>query len=175
PPVATLKRAQSQENLVIHPGEGWTTIACKDAALTVTTASGAYAADFLILGTGYRVDLSAVPALRDHLDDIALWRDMFTPPADLPGNGLEAAPWLNTDFTFCPKPGGARNWHDQVFNFSRGAQLSMGTLTIGLSGIRFGMSRLVSSVESYLFRADSDIYLKGLQSWQTRDLAALDT
>jgi FAD-dependent urate hydroxylase len=175
PPVATLKRAQSQDNLVIHAGEGWTEVAYKNAVLTVTSASGSYDADFLILGTGYRVDLSAVPALREQFDDVALWRDMFTPPADLPGNGLEVAPWLTTEFTFCPKPGSARSWHDQVFNFSRGAQLSMGTLTIGLSGIRFGMSRLVSCVESYLFKADSEIYMKGLQSWQTRDLAALDT
>jgi hypothetical protein len=100
---------------------------------------------------------------------------MYTPPADLPGNGLELAPWLNPDFTFCPKPGGMRSWHDQVFNFSRGAQLSMGTQTIGLSGIRFGMARLAGCVESYFFKQDSALYLEGLQSWQTRDLAALDT
>jgi FAD-dependent urate hydroxylase len=175
PPIATLKRARATGNLAIHAGEGWTSVTSEGGILSVATARGAYPADFLILGTGYRLDLAAVPALQDHLDDIALWRDMYTPPADLPGNGLEAAPWLRADFTFCPKPGGARTWHDQVFNFSRGAQLSMGTMTIGLSGIRFGMARLAASVESYFFREDSALYLKGLQSWQTRDLAALDT
>lgn len=40
-------------------------------------------------------------------------------------------------------------WHDQVFNFLRGAQLSMGTLTIVRSGIRFGIARLAASVESF--------------------------
>ncbi len=175
PPVATLRRAQSLENLVIHPGEGWTKVAREDGRLAVMTAKGTYDADFLILGTGYRMDLSAVPSLKDHLGEIALWRDMYTPPADLPGNGLELSPWLNPDFTFCPKPGGPRTWHDQVFNFSRGAQLSMGVQTIGLSGIRFGMARLAASVEKYFFKEDSAVYLKGLQSWQTRDLAALDT
>jgi cation diffusion facilitator CzcD-associated flavoprotein CzcO len=175
PPIATLKRAQSMDNLAIHPGESWTSIAHEGNRLTVAATSGTYEADFLILGTGYRLDLSAVPALKDQLDDIALWRDMYTPPADLPGNGLELAPWLNPDFTFCPKPGGMRSWHDQVFNFSRGAQLSMGTQTIGLSGIRFGMARLAGCVESYFFKQDSALYLEGLQSWQTRDLAALDT
>jgi cation diffusion facilitator CzcD-associated flavoprotein CzcO len=175
PPIATLKRAHSLENLTVHPGEGWNAVTCQSGRLTVATDGGRHEADFLILGTGYRVDLSAVPALKDHVGEIALWRDMFTPPQDLPGNGLELAPWLNADFNFCPKPGAARSWHDQVFNFSRGAQLSMGTLTIGLSGIRFGMDRLVASVEKYFFRQDSDLYLKGLQSWQTRDLAALDT
>jgi len=175
PPVATLMRAQSLDHLTIHPGESWSGVSHDGDRLSVAATSGRYDADFLILGTGYRVDLSAVPALSDHLGDIALWRDMYTPPADLPGNGLELAPWLTPDFNFCPKPGGTRTWHDQVFNFSRGAQLSMGTLTIGLSGIRFGMERLVGSVEKYFFRQDSAVYLKGLQSWQTRDLAALDT
>lgn len=175
PPIATLKRAQSTHNLSIHPGESWNAVAYEGGRLAVTTPRQTYAADFLILGTGYRLDLAAVPALADRLDEIALWRDMYTPPAELPGNGLERAPWLNADFTFCPKPGAARTWHDQVFNFSRGAQLSMGTLTIGLSGIRFGIARLAASVEGYFFRQDSELYLKGLQSWQTRDLAALDT
>jgi cation diffusion facilitator CzcD-associated flavoprotein CzcO len=175
PPVATQKRARELDNLVLHPGDSWTRVAHTEGTLTVTAISGSYAADFLILGTGYRTDLAAVPALKDHLGEIALWRDMYTPPADLPGNGLECAPWLNGDFNFCPRPGNARTWHDQVFNFSRGAQLSMGTLTIGISGIRFGMERLVYSVGKYFFRQDSEQYLKGLQNWQARDLAALDT
>lgn len=175
PPVATLRLAKSLPNLTIHPGEGWNTVSHDGGKLTVTTPEGVYEADFLILGTGYTLDLTTVPSLADKLDEIAVWADMFEPPADLPGNGLERAPWLEKDFTFCPKPGMARTWHDQVFNFARGAQLSMGLLSIGLSGIRYGIDRLSSSVECRLFLQDSSTYLRGLESWKTRDLSALDT
>ncbi len=175
PPVATIKRALALDNITIHPGEGWDNVAIDNGTLRVSTPSGAYNADFLILGTGYRIDLNAVPSLADHLHEIALWGEMFEPPADLPGNGMERAPWLEKDFTFCPKPGNERTWHDQVFNFARGAQLSMGTLSIGLSGIRYGLERLAASVEGRLFLEDSSVYLRGLESWKTRDLAALDT
>lgn len=175
PPAATLQRALALPNLTIHPGCGWSSVTCAGDQLVIEAADGRYIADFAIFGTGYRTDLAAVPHLAPKLPEIALWEDMFTPPPDLPGNGLEKAPWLGADFTFQPKPGQPADWHPNVLNFSRGAQLSTGTMPIGLSGIKFGAAEVVRAVTHALFSEDSTHYLKGLRSWQTRDLAALDT
>ena len=41
------------------------------------------------------------------------------------------------------KTPGTAPWLAAVFNFSRGAQMSMGPMPIGLSGIKYGVPRLV--------------------------------
>ncbi|AJE47864.1 FAD-dependent oxidoreductase [Celeribacter indicus] len=175
PPVATIKRALALPNLHIHPGCSWRSMTASDGRLTVEASDGTHTGDFAILGTGYRMELSAVPSLAGKLKDIATWEDMFTPPPGLPGNGLEKAPWLGRDFTFQPKPGQKATWHAHVLNFARGAQLSTGTMPIGLSGIKFGAAEVVRSLTGAFFAEDAELYLSGLQSWTTRDLEALDT
>lgn len=176
PPKATLARARELENLAIHAGHGWRNVELTaDRRVLVNATDGAINADFLILGTGYRVDLSACPELAEHLGRIALWEHRFSPPPGEEDPVLARAPWLGPNFEFVERDPGTAPWLGNVFDFARGAQLSMGTMPIGLSGVKFGAQRLVDGVRRRLFLEDSQAYLKGLSLWQQSDLSHLDT
>lgn len=176
PPKATLARAVALENITIHAGHAWRSVEqTADRRVLVNATDGAINADFLILGTGYRVDLSACPELADHLGRIALWEHRFEPPPGEEDPVLARAPWLGPNFEFTEREPDTAPWLAQVYNFARGAQLSMGTMPIGLSGIKFGVQRLVDGVRRQLFLEDSHTYFRGLTLWQQSDLSRLDT
>jgi cation diffusion facilitator CzcD-associated flavoprotein CzcO len=176
PPKATLARALELSNLIIHAGQGWRSVEMtSDRRALVSATDGAINADFLILGTGYRIDLSACPELSDHHGHIALWEHRFAPPSGEEDPVLLRAPWLGAYFEFTEREPGTAPWLHRVHNFARGAQLSMGTMPIGLSGIKFGVLRLVDGLSRKLFLDDRANYLAGLALWQKSDLSHMDT
>jgi hypothetical protein len=67
------------------------------------------------------------------------------------------------------KTPGAAPWLAAVFNFSRGAQMSMGPMPIGLSGIKYGVPRLVQGITRRLFVSDTERYFDGMRAWQDSD------
>lgn len=167
PPADTVERAARLPNLLRHPGTTWTGASLNDGRVTIQATDGAYDFDFLILGIGYVTDLTARPELSTHLDKIALWRDVYTPPEGLENADLSRSPYLGDHFEYQEKNPGQAPWLGSVFNFSRGAQLSMGMMPIGLSGIGFGVPRLVHGVCRALFRDNADLYEAGMKAWQT--------
>jgi cation diffusion facilitator CzcD-associated flavoprotein CzcO len=176
PPKVTLARALELSNIAIHAGHGWCSVeAGSDRRVLVRATDGTLDADFLILGTGYRVDLSACPELAEHLSHIALWEHRFSAPAGEEDPALARAPWLGPNFEFTEREPGSAPWLGRVYNFARGAQLSMGAMPIGLSGLKFGVVRLVDGIRRRLFLDDRESYLAGLALWQQSDLSRLDT
>jgi cation diffusion facilitator CzcD-associated flavoprotein CzcO len=176
PPKATLARALELPNLTIHAGHGWRSAwMTPDRRVLIRATDGDIHADFLILGTGYRVDLAACPELVEHLPHIALWEHCFRAPAGEEDPAFARAPWLGPNFEFSERDPGAAPWLGRIYNFTRGAQLSMGAMPIGLSGIKFGVLRLIDGIRRRLFLDDRDSYLAGLALWQQSDLSGLDT
>jgi cation diffusion facilitator CzcD-associated flavoprotein CzcO len=175
PPKATLAHALRLSNLTLHPGNVWTGVAQEGEQVRVETLDGPYLADHLILGTGYVTDMGLAQEFTEHLPHIALWGDRFEPPPQDAGNRLLKAPYLGPHFEFLEKTAGNAPWLGAVFNFSRGANMSMGIMSIGLSGIKFGVPRLVEGIGKRLFSEDVEHYFAGLQQWQKTDLSHLDT
>ena len=167
PPAETYERALSLPNLVIHAGEHWSAAGLTDDGVRIEATDGPIDFDYVILGTGSIVDIAGRRELAAHADHIALWRDVYTPPPGEENPNLGRAPYLGPCFEFQEKTPGCAPWLTSVFNFSRGAQLSMGTAAIGLSGIKFGVPRLVHGICRQLFCDDADVYLDGLKLWQT--------
>jgi cation diffusion facilitator CzcD-associated flavoprotein CzcO len=172
PPVATVGRARALPNIVTHPGCSWSTVAMDGDQIRIAATDGVHAADFVILGTGYMTDMAVRPEFAEHLEKIALWRDVFTPPPGDEDASLAGAPYLGPNFEMLEKSPGAAPWLADVFNFSRGAQMSMGAMPIGLSGIKFGVPRLVHGVTKRLFTVDAELYFEGIKQWQTTDKVA---
>lgn len=172
PPVATIARANSLPNLHIHPGTAWSAAAMEKGAVRIDATDGPLRVDFVILGTGYQTDMTVREEFAEHLPVIALWGDVFAPPPGEEDAALAASPYLGSHFEMQEKTPGTAPWLNAVFNFSRGAQMSMGAMPIGLSGIKFGVPRLVHGVTKRLFVADADAYFAGMLAWQDSDQAA---
>jgi cation diffusion facilitator CzcD-associated flavoprotein CzcO len=167
PPAETYARALGLPNLTIHAGAWWTDAApTPDGGLRIEATDGAIEFDYVILGTGSVVDLTGRRELAAHADSILLWRDVYTPPSDGANPNLARAPYLGPCFEFQEKSPGLSPWLASVFNFSRGAQLSMGTAALGLSGVKLGVPRLIHGICRQLFCEDADTFLEGLRLWQ---------
>ena len=166
PPQSTVTRAMAQSNLIIHPGVSWEKVTPMGERVHVAASDGARAFDFLILGSGYEAGLDLCDEFTPHLGSIALWEDVFTPPEGEGDPGLLQSCYLGPNFEMQEKRAGCAPWLGAVFNFSRGANLSMGAMSIGLSGIKFGIPRLVQGVTKHLFVSDKTAYLEGLKTWQ---------
>ena len=83
--------------------------ACATAMLTVRTTRGkSFAADFIILATGFTVETTARPEIADYADAIATWADRYTPPPELASAELGGFPYLGPHFQFTEKQPGER-------------------------------------------------------------------
>ena len=169
PPNTTMQRAHALPNLHIHPAAHWNGARHDGARILIDASDGPFTADFVIAGTGYIVDLTVKAEFADHLPVIATWRDRFTPPPGEEDESLSAATYLGANFEMTEKTPGAAPWLAAVFNFSRGAQMSMGPMPIGLSGIKYGVPRLVQGVTRRLFVTDTERYFAGMKAWQEGD------
>jgi cation diffusion facilitator CzcD-associated flavoprotein CzcO len=169
PPNTTMMRARSLADLHIHPAAHWNAVSHDGERIQIDATDGPLTADFVIAGTGYVVDLTVKPELADHLPLIATWRDKFTPPPGDEDASLSAAAYLGPNFEMTEKEPGTAPWLSAVFNFSRGAQMSMGPMPIGLSGIKYGVPRLVQGITRQLFVSDAARYFDGMKAWQESD------
>jgi cation diffusion facilitator CzcD-associated flavoprotein CzcO len=169
PPNTTMMRARALTDLHIHPAAHWNAVGFDGARIQIDATDGPFTADFVIAGTGYVVDLTMKPELAEHLPLIATWRDKFTPPPGDEDENLSAAAYLGPNFEMTEKAPGTAPWLATVFNFSRGAQMSMGPMPIGLSGIKYGVPRLVQGITRQLFVSDAARYFDGMKAWQESD------
>jgi cation diffusion facilitator CzcD-associated flavoprotein CzcO len=167
PPAETLARVNSLPNVIRHAGASWTGARMDGDRVAIEATDGMHDFDFIILGIGYVLDVTVRREFQPHADLIALWHDVYTPPPGEENPNLARAPYLGTYFELQEKVKGTAPWLNSIFNFSRGAQLSMGTMAIGLSGIKFGVPRLVHGVCQQLFCEDAALYEAGMKKWQT--------
>jgi cation diffusion facilitator CzcD-associated flavoprotein CzcO len=166
PPAETHARAMALANLTVHAGATWTGATVAGDAVDVAATDGPMTLDYLILATGSVIDIAQRRELAPHAPHIALWRDVYTPPPEEANENLACAPFLGPHFEFQEKLPGGAPWLAGVFNFARGAQLSMGAAAIGLSGIKLGVPRLVHGISRQLFCEDQALYLDGFKLWQ---------
>jgi cation diffusion facilitator CzcD-associated flavoprotein CzcO len=169
PPLRTVERAARMPNILCHPSCSWDAVGLNGDRIRIDATDGAHDVDHIILGTGYVVDLTVIEELAEHLPLIALWRDVFTPPPGEEDAGMSASLHLGPNFELLEKTPGAAPWLNAVFNFNRGSILSMGVGPIGLSGVKFGVPRLVHGVTRRLFVEDAPDYLDGMAIWQESD------
>jgi FAD-dependent urate hydroxylase len=98
-------------------------------------------------------------------EDIALWSDKFTPPAEEADAYLARTPYLGPGFEFTGKSAEGDIRLRNIHNFTYGATLSMGLSASSISGMKYGIPRLVAAVVGDLFHADSAYHLGSLQAY----------
>lgn len=165
PPPDTLRRCRSFPNFTIHTGAGWQTVKMIGDEVVIDTPIGTFQFDFVICGTGIVSDPLMRPELSAFASDIALWSDVFTPPVDETDTYLARTPYLGHGFEFVGKTVGATERLKNIHNFTYGATLSMGLSASSISGMKYGIPRLVSAIVSGLFQADSAYHLNELRGY----------
>ena len=165
-----IDRCTAFPNYRITTGAGWAKVAFADGDVIVTGTDGAeHRFDFLVLGTGYAVDLTKRPELSALVPVIALWRDRFVPPAGEGGAVLDT-PWLGDDLSFTEKVPGTAPWVRNIHNFTAAARVSIGSSATALTSLKYAVPRLVDGLTRFFWLAQAERELAAIRAYADIDL-----
>lgn len=154
PPEETQARVTRHTNFHLHASSPLSRVGMEGDKVRIDTPRGSHRVDFLIAATGFRVDVSRVPELAPIADEIALWRDRFTPPADQANEGLARHPYLGRHFEFTAKDAARTPRLADIHEYGIASISSLGPICTGLHGMAFGVERLVRGITRDLFVTD---------------------
>ncbi len=107
PPRDSTVRVSSHPNARFHLAAPIHSVRVHGNAIRARTPHGEHGLDFLILATGFAIDLARRPELAAFAPHIRLWRDRFVPPAGMDNAELEFSPDLDPAFAFQQRIDGA--------------------------------------------------------------------
>ena len=113
-------------------------------------------ADFLIVATGFEVNLARRPELAAMAPHIALWRDAHQPPPALARPELGGYPFLGPGFELTEKHPGACPALARLHVFNHAAHASMGPIASDIPGVTAAAFLLSTAIVRALFIADRD-------------------
>ncbi len=141
-------------NFRLRAGEPWEAAREERGRAVVTTPRGEFAADFLVTGTGVRMDPALCPELADCAGNIALWRDRYAPPPEERNDRLGAFPYLGPDSAFLERSPGETPWIRDIHLFGIGTTMSFGPAGSSINAMSISAPRLAAGVTRGLFEAD---------------------
>ena len=150
----TYDRANAFPNFTMHIGRPWTDARAEGGRVVLETARGAFTADFAIGGTGVRMDPHAVPMLQGCADNIALWADRYTPPAEEANERLGMFPYLGPDYAFVERRPGETAWIRDIHLFGIGTSMSFGPSGASINAMSIAAPRIAAGITRGLFEAD---------------------
>jgi FAD-dependent urate hydroxylase len=153
-PLDSVLRAIAFPSFRIHLEAPWLALHEDGDRVRVEAGDGTHHYDFVIAGTGYQQDPRTRPELASLAHDIALWRDVYEPPAELASERLGSYPYLGSGYQFIERQPGAAPWLRDIHVFNFGASSSFGLPVGDLLSLNGGVPRLVSAIARDLFLAD---------------------
>lgn len=136
-------------------------------AIRLAVGDAHYDLDYIICGTGFAVDLSDRPELREIAAHIALWGDRFAPPPGEENPDLALYPWLGPAFEFMEKRPGDAPYLEDIHCFTFGATVSNGFSGGGMNGLRYALPRIVGGIVAGLYAADVERHYEALLAYDT--------
>ncbi len=143
-------------------------IHCEHDKIHIDTAVGAFAFDHLLLGTGYRVDLSRRPELAGIVASIATWRDRFVPSAGEEDPELLGYPYLGPACEFQERIAASLPMLANIHLFNSAAVPSLGPICNGVTGLKSGVPRLVAGICRGLFLPHAEHFYEALDGFDKR-------
>ncbi|MCQ4158943.1 NAD(P)/FAD-dependent oxidoreductase [Roseomonas sp. GC11] len=140
--------------------------------VALDTPRGRFTADAVILGTGFTFDLGLRPELAAFAPEILLWKDAFTPPPGEESPLCGASPYLADDFSFREKTPGAAPLLRRIHCMTYAATLSMGLSGASISGMKYGVPRLVDGLCRALWLEDAEAHLDSLRRFDLAELTS---
>lgn len=150
PPAPTYARAMSQ-NVKLRPSTPWLGASVNETgAVVIETGSETLEYDFLVAATGVVFDLSMRPELSNIADDIALWKDRFTPAKGDEHATLLNHPYQSEHGQLIAKDETKAPWMKRVFMLNGASGLSLGPTIHSCAALRYATPMIVSGVADVL-------------------------
>ncbi len=174
PPQDTFWRCRTHANFAFHTGCPWLDTRMEGDEIVVATPAGEMRFDHAIVATGFRIDLALRPELAGFAGAIASWQDRFVPPEGEDSALVASHPYLGDAFQFTERVPGSAGFLADIHNFTFGATPSMGLSGASISGMKYGVRRLVGGLARDLFRADAETQLRSLLAYDTAELVSTE-
>ena len=168
----TFERASSWPGFKLHLGSPWLDVEATSEGAVVTTPHGKFTYDFLIISTGLVTDPAIRPELKLVEKHIARWGDCYKAPAELANPMIDSHPYLSLDFALQSREKQGEKYLHGLFSYNYSALISCGILASALSGMRFGIPKLVTAVANQLFLDNQKNILKDYFNYQEHEFVA---
>lgn len=140
-----------------------------ESQVQVKTNQGTFVYDFIILGTGFKIDGTLRPELAPIIDDIALWEDKMPSKIVSLHPHLGCYPYLGPKFEFLSKKEGTASYLKNVYCFNYGATLSHALISSDIPAISIGAKKLAEGIAADFFIQDSLYFLQKLIEFDEKD------
>ena len=171
PPQDTFDRAANMPGFRMREGAGITAAHTAGDEVIIETAAGdTLHADFVIAATGFANDFSLRIETAGIADQIALWRDCYTPPDGEDWEPMGTYPYLGKSFEFTQKTPGDAPWMHHIHCFSLGTKPSLGLSASSATAMRYGVPRLVQALTRCLFLDDAAYHANAMLTFDEEDL-----
>lgn len=154
PPPDAVERAVRFSNFRIHLAAPWRSARAEGGEIVATLDQSVLRFDFVIAGTGYRVNLASRPELAELASDVLLWRDRFTPPPEQADDELGAHPYLGFAHELQEKRPGTAPHLRHIHIYNPGGFVSFGLPIGDVPSLRRDVPAVVSAISRDLFLAD---------------------
>lgn len=170
PPHGSTLRVSRHPNAFFHFGCAVQSVRKHDAALHVTTTQGVFEFDFLILATGFEINLAHKPEFASFATKIRTWRHRYQPPPGEEDRELADSPDLGPVFEFQPTEPEACPGLERIHCFCYPAALSHGTVSGDIPAISDGARRLATGLASLFYREDVEHHFAALKAYAEPEL-----
>jgi cation diffusion facilitator CzcD-associated flavoprotein CzcO len=170
PPRPSVLRISAHPQAHFHLASPVTDLTVEGDHLVVTTPKGRYATDFIIFGTGFKVDFGLRSELAAFAPHIRMWSDRFATPEGMDNAELESSPDLGDSFEFLEKVPGACPALARLHCFNYPATLSHGKLSGDIPAISEGADRLARGLVRQLFVEDRERHFENLKAFATPEI-----
>lgn len=152
-PEDSIQRATAFDNFHIHLNAPWDSASVSGDQVSITLDGEALLFDYVIAGTGFRIDLSVRPELAGIIGQVALWGDRYVPPAgeEYPQAGIY--PYLGDAFEFLEKHPGTAPHVQNIHCYNWAAALSSGKNLSDVPSMP-ELNRIISGITRSLFLQD---------------------
>ncbi len=170
PPRDSTLRVSRHANARFHLGAPVLDLQADGDMLQLRTPRGSYTLDFLIVATGFQVDLARRPELAALAPHIRFWKDRYRAPAGEADAELDASPDLGPDFAFQARDPAQAPWLSRVHSFNYPAALSLGKLSGDIPGVSAGAWRLAHALAAHFYAEDREHHFAALQAYDEPEL-----
>lgn len=165
----TFNRAASWPGFKLHLGAPWLDVKETAEGAKVKTPHGTFTFDFLLISTGLLTDPALRPELKLIEPHILRWRDVYLAPDELVNPVLDAHPYLSPGYSFMSREEAGKKHVHGIYAYNYSALISNGITASALSGMRFGIPRMVSAIADELFQDNREHILKNYFKYQEKE------
>ncbi|WP_321857439.1 SidA/IucD/PvdA family monooxygenase [Paraburkholderia tropica] len=152
-PEDSIRRATAHANFHLHLSASWDNIDIQDGNVSVVLKGEAFNFDYVIAGTGLRIDLGTRPELTGIIERVAHWGDRYTPAVGEEFPAAALYPYLGDAFEFLEKQPGAAPYVSHIHCYNWAAALSSGKNLSDIPSMP-ELNRLISGLTRNLFLED---------------------